>query len=314
MNTRFYKGINLGGWLSQCNYEEKHIDSFIKESDIQTIASWGFDHVRIPVDYNVLEDENGNYKENGFKIIEKALLWCRKYKLNTIIDLHKTAGYSFDKYHNESGFFGNEQLHERFFSLWEQLAKRFGNFYKTTAFELLNEVDDEKDMIVWNKISKMCIERIRKYAPNTIILYGSHHKNSVLAVKDLEKPYDENIIYNFHCYEPLKFTHQGAYWVDEIEKDKRISYVESGCNTEYFEKLFQSAIETAKNNNTSLYCGEYGVIDIVSPEDTILWLRDINTVFEKYRIPRCLWNYKSLDFGISEKRFDKYRNELLKYI
>ena len=29
----FYKGINLGGWLSQCDYSEEHMDSFISEKD-----------------------------------------------------------------------------------------------------------------------------------------------------------------------------------------------------------------------------------------------------------------------------------------
>ena len=57
----FVKGINLGGWISQfAKYDEHHFDTFIVKSDIEYIASLGFDHVRVPVDYNVLEDEDGN--------------------------------------------------------------------------------------------------------------------------------------------------------------------------------------------------------------------------------------------------------------
>ncbi len=52
--------------------------------------------------------------------------------------------------------------------------------------------------------------------------------------------------------------------------------------------IFVSAIEKAKENNTLLYCGEYGVIDLVSPEDTVKWYKTINTFFEKYSISRCL--------------------------
>ena len=29
----FYKGVNFGGWLSQCNYEKEHLDTFITEND-----------------------------------------------------------------------------------------------------------------------------------------------------------------------------------------------------------------------------------------------------------------------------------------
>lgn len=88
--TGYRKGVNLGGWLSQCCHTKEHYDSFITEDDIKVISGWMTDHVRLPIDYNLLEDENGNFKEDG---------------LNIIIDLHKTAGFSFDKGENESGFF-----------------------------------------------------------------------------------------------------------------------------------------------------------------------------------------------------------------
>ena len=53
----FQKGVNLGGWISQFKeYDLNHFSSFITEKDISDIASLGFDHVRVPVDYNVLED------------------------------------------------------------------------------------------------------------------------------------------------------------------------------------------------------------------------------------------------------------------
>ena len=37
------KGVNLGGWLSQCSGETEHLDTFIREEDIARIASWGMD-------------------------------------------------------------------------------------------------------------------------------------------------------------------------------------------------------------------------------------------------------------------------------
>ena len=63
----FQKGINLGGWISQYSvFDEEHFKTFITEEDIHTIAELGFDHVRVPVDYSVLEDEEGNFLESGF--------------------------------------------------------------------------------------------------------------------------------------------------------------------------------------------------------------------------------------------------------
>ncbi len=311
----FYKGINLGGWYSQCDYSEERLDGFIAEADFAKIASWGLDHVRIPFDYNILENDDGSYIERGFQRIDSTLQLCRKYGLNAVLDLHKTAGFSFDSYgESESGFFEREDLQERFYRLWEQLSARFGKLSDSVAFELLNEVTDKEYITEWNRISNTCIHRIREYAPDTIILVGSYWNNSVTAVSDLDAPYDDKVVYNFHCYDPLKFTHQGAYWTDMINKDERFSFDESNIDAEYFEQLFSYAIEAAKRNNTSLYCGEYGVINIISPEDSVKWYKCINSVFEKYGIARSAWSYKEMDFGISDSHLEIVRDELLKYL
>lgn len=311
----FHKGINFGGWLSQCDYSKERLDNFITEDDFRKVSEWGADHVRIPVDYNIFENDDGTYKSDGFERVEKAVQLCRKYGLNAVIDLHKTAGFSFDNYgENESGFFESAELQERFYRLWEQLAMRFSDYEDNVAFELLNEITDRDFIDEWNRISLECIKHIRKYAPKNLILVGSYWNNSAEAVKDLAPPADDRIVYNMHCYDPIKFTHQGAYWTDMINKDDRFSFEEAEITPALFEKLFMSAIEKADKYGVSLYCGEYGVIDICSPEDTVKWFRCINSVFEKYGISRCAWSYKGMDFGFTDNRLDSVRNELLKYI
>ena len=50
----YEKGVNLGGWFSQCDYTEERYQNFIREEDFAVIKSWGLDHVRVPVDYNLL--------------------------------------------------------------------------------------------------------------------------------------------------------------------------------------------------------------------------------------------------------------------
>lgn len=313
-NRGFYKGINLGGWLSQCDYSEDRLHNFITEADFEKIAGWGVDHVRIPVDYNVLEENDGVYKQEGFALIENALKLCEKYHLNCVLDLHKTAGFSFDKGEREEGFFYSEQLQQRFLKLWEEIARRFGGYSDRVAFELLNEITDKEYIGVWNSLCAECIKRIRAIAPDTLILVGSYWNNSPEAVKDLTAPYDDKVVYNMHCYDPLKFTHQGAYWTDLINPEERIAFDEMDITEELFERIFAGALSKAKEHNTSLYCGEYGVIDCCTPEDTLKWFKTINRVFEKYGISRSAWCYKGMDFGISDSRLDGIRDELLKYL
>ena len=86
----FQKGVNLGGWISQfAKYDKTHFDTFITEKDIAYIAGLGFDHVRVPVDYNVLEDESGEPIESGFMYLKNCCKWCRKNNLHMLIDLHE---------------------------------------------------------------------------------------------------------------------------------------------------------------------------------------------------------------------------------
>lgn len=301
----FYKGVNLGGWMSQCDYSLERLDGFITEKDLDVIASWGADHVRLPVDYDVAE-----LMDDGIARIRRAVDMAKRSGLSVMIDLHKAPGYSFDAGEQEAGFFGNREYQERFLNLWERIAEEFGGD-DNVAFDLLNEIDDETHLPAWKKISAECISRIRRYAPKTPVVIGSYNYNDVRAVRDLDAPADEFVAYSFHCYEPHDFTHQGAYWDPSLDIEKRIAFRDSGTTEEMFEKLFEPALAKAAEYGTDLYCGEYGVIDIVSPEDALEWYKVINRVFERHGISRTAWSYKEMDFGISDARMDGVRDELI---
>ena len=335
--TGYQKGVDLGGWFSQCDHSEQRYDTFITEADFAVIRGWGCDHVRLPIDYELLEDRDGAPRESGYLRLEKAVGWARKNGLNMILDLHKTAGFSFDPGEQEGGFFGNGKYQERFCALWERIAQRFAKDEDMLAFELLNEVTEKAYGPVWNRIALECIRRIRAYAPKTKILIGGYWHNSAVAVKDLPLPYDENVVYNFHCYEPLIFTHQGAYWMPPMETSFRIpvtaTYGEMAAasrrylngsqaglealpadghlDSAFFEAFFAEAVSVAEERDVPLYCGEYGVIDKASPEDALVWYRAIHAAFEKYGIGRAAWSYRQMDFGLSDPRMDGVRAELL---
>ena len=309
----FYRGVNVGGWFSQCDYSKERLDHFIEEKDFDVMAGWGLDHVRIPMDYNVLEEADGALSREGFDRISRAVGWCQARGLKVVLDLHKTAGYSFDADEHEGGFFHSEAYQERFYRLWEGLAERF-NDPDRIAFELLNEVTDPSVIGEWNRIAAECIRRIRWIAPRSLILVGSYWNNSPLAVKDLDQPADDRVIYNFHCYDPLNFTHQGATWVPQLDISKRVSFEEAEITPALFEELFESAIRTAEERGAALYCGEYGVIEEATPEDTVKWYRTIHEVFERHEIARSAWSYREMNFGLSDARLDGVREELVRYL
>ena len=339
----FRKGVNLGGWISQfAEYDEAHFDTFITKDDIAAIAGLGFDHLRVPVDYNVLEDEEGRCLESGFRRLEDCRLWCEEYGLNMLIDLHECFGYSFDplkKDMDRKKFFYDEALQERFLKLWGEIARRFRDHQDQVAFEPLNEVVLVEVADAWNAVAGRFIRMMRNIVPDAWLIIGGVCYNNVLSVPLLDLPLDDRIVYNFHCYEPMIFTHQGAYWVDGMPSDFRIGYPktlreyrEAGGTLDadlggavykegireigegFFEDIFAPAIEKAEKDNVPLYCGEYGVIDLAAGEDKLRWLRDIHSVFQKYGIGRALWNYKEKDFGMQDDKFADIRDRFIEIL
>ena len=82
----------------------------------------------------------------------------------------------------------------------------------------------------------------------------------------------------------------------------------------YFENNFAQAIAVAEERGAYLYCGEYGVIENATVEDTVEWYRLISEVYNKHGVGRAAWSYKEMNFGLSDARLDSVRNELVKYL
>ena len=335
-------GVNLGGWLSQADgTTEEYFNTFITEDDIRAIAQMGMDHVRLPVDYNWIETDDGEVIEAGYRHIDDCVRWCRAAGLNLLIDLHKAFGYTFDPLEANADreiFFHDEGLQARFYALWRRIAKRYAS-HDFVAFELLNEVISPSVVKAWNAIANRAIAAIREFAPRAWVVVGGVCYNNVKSVPLLDPPADDRVVYNFHCYEPMIFTHQKAYWVENMPRDLEVVYPDdlerykalskqlsfdlagaiegqpvTALGPDFFEALFAPAIEAAGRNDAPLYCGEYGVIDQAPVDSALRWLKDINAVFERHGIGRALWNYKRKDFGLVDPHYDGAREQLIDII
>ena len=121
--------MGLGGWMLQEGYmlhlsnlgqqykiKEKIIDVVGKEKanyfydqwllnhttkqDIDSLAAWGFNSVRLPMHYNLytlpVEEEpvigQQTWIEKGFTLTDSLLSWCKANKLYLILDLHAAPG------------------------------------------------------------------------------------------------------------------------------------------------------------------------------------------------------------------------------
>ncbi|MDR2558810.1 MAG: glycoside hydrolase family 5 protein [Oscillospiraceae bacterium] len=335
---KYRAGINLGGWISQCReMTPEHIASFIKKENIGQIAAWGLDHVRLPFDYPVLEDD-GNpfvYKENGFAVIDKLIAWCREFNLGLVLDMHKAPGYSFGNYKTENALFTDETTLNRFVSLWCGFAERYKNEGDNVIFELLNEIVDPHGD-TWNKIARKAIEGIRGVDADRHILLGGPHYNSAAGLETLEIYSDERILYNFHFYEPFLFTHQRARWTSlkdtgivqpypgnvagiDILKEQAPDHLgsmtaETVFDFAFLEERLAPAIKFMNKTGKRLYCGEYGAIALAGTENRVNYLQDKNALFDKYKISRAYWNYKGLDYSSIDENGEAVSPELVRAI
>ncbi len=158
------KGMGLGGWVEQEGYMlqtsafanspteiknkiigligEANTESFyqawyknfLNKKDIDKLAEWGFNSIRLPMHYNLLTPTNqpGVYTESGFAMIDSLLAWCKGNQMYLILDLHCAPGGQSDD--NTSDYqsgvpslWESEQNKTRTIDLWKKLAERYVN-------------------------------------------------------------------------------------------------------------------------------------------------------------------------------------------
>ena len=212
LSDGYQAGINLGSWISQYSRQTPEFDTRVTAKDVDQIASWGMDHVRLPVDYDFFEDpaKPGEYREERLEYIDRTIGWAKKAGLNLILDLHAAPGYKFQNV-GKNELFSNPAMQGRFLDIWSTFARRYRGEGEAVLFELLNEVV-EATPEQWNSLAAEAVEQIRAIDPNRWVVIGGRNYNSVGALKDIRILEDPRIVYTFHFYEPILFTHQNAGW------------------------------------------------------------------------------------------------------
>lgn len=344
--TNFVNGVNLGGWLSQYReYSHDHFRTFITEPDIQRIASWGLDHVRLPVDSPVLEDDKapGVPLERGYGYIDECIRWCEAAGLGVILDIHHAPGFSFThdleaETKSLNTLFEDPGNQERFINLWEGLVRRYHDAPVPIIFELLNEVVLPQNE-PWNALVRRTVPALRAIAPECVIMIGGNHNNAVAGLTGLVEFDDPKIVYTFHFYEPLLFTHQNAPWsaaprewkekpsypgdfpaleaflaTAPQHREEHGRFVGRSDDRELLLEMLQPALDFAARTGRELYCGEFGVAEWVDPESRANWYRDFMGLLREHHIGRAPWSYKQMDFGLVDAGGNVVDEEVLRIV
>jgi endoglucanase len=319
----FRRGSNLGGWLSQANVlDEEHLASFYRREHIARLAAAGADHLRLPVDYELIEEPEPPHRlrEQGMKWVEQAIEWAWAEGLGVTLDLHKCAGMSFFT-PETNGLWEDAGLQRRFAGLWRQLAEHFRDApHDRLALELLNEPTAE-DNLLWSDVAAQALAAIREVDPRRWVVIGSNSWNVPSTFPDLHDFRDPRVAYAVHWYEPFIFTHQKAPWCEWLktldltvdypsqlpdlssrqselpspaEREQLMLFSEAKLGYERMERWFAPVAEFAERTGAPIYCTEFGCWDPAPPQSQLDWFRDSITLFEAHNVAWAQWEYSCL--------------------
>ena len=112
------------------------------EDDFRWIADWGFDFVRLPLDYRCWTDAAEPYKlkEKVLAEIDQAVEFGRKHKVHVNVNLHRAPGYCVNPPAEKLSLWTDEEAQKQFDFQWASFAKRYKGIPSTqVSFDLLNE-------------------------------------------------------------------------------------------------------------------------------------------------------------------------------
>lgn len=249
------RGIGLGGWMLQEGYmlrvngrgQQQHairaaLDSLVgpkrtaefydawlanhtRKIDIDSMKSWGFNSVRLPIHYNLftlpVEQEpvqgQNTWIEKGFQLTDHLLAWCKANHMYLILDLHATPGGQgndvniSDRDPTKPSLWESEGNKQKTIALWRRLAARYAGEPWIGAYDIINEpnmgfsdpVNDkngtkEQKNEPLRKLMTEITAAIREVdKKHIIIIEGNGWGNNYNGVLP---PWDNNMVLSFHKY------------------------------------------------------------------------------------------------------------------
>ena len=254
-NNFILKGINLGGWMlqepymfeftgaadSQHEFKEKLVEfigqentdafynlwleNFITQADIDALASYGFNSVRLPMHYNLftlpIEQEpvsgQNTWLDTGFNLVDNLLDWCEQNNMYLILDLHAApGGQGFGSDINDynstlPSLWESDENKNKTIALWGRLADRYKDEPWIGGYDLLNETHWDLGENELRDFYVDVTQEIRQHDQNHVIfIEGNGYANDFSG---LTPPWDDNMAYSFHKYWSYNDSLEWVTWM-----------------------------------------------------------------------------------------------------
>lgn len=311
------RGLNISHWFAQSHsgYGADHLKHFLSREDMTRIAAAGFRHVRIGIEPAVAA------RPEALDKLMAAVASLDAAGLAVVVDLHAND--------EDKRSLRSETGRSAIAGVWRALA---GRLARTDPERVFLEVMNEPFPLAgaeWWRHQDALIGVIRAAAPRHTIVANAGGWSGIDDLVAMQPVSDANVVYTFHWYAPLLFTHQGATWTWPVAR--RVGPVEwpmpaassevagaarSARDDEASVALRHSialgefaadftARQVAKveawrrrHGDVPVYAGEFGVYAAVAPRPAALaWIEEVRGVFERSRIGWAYWD-SSPSFGL----------------
>ena len=264
------KITDLIGAKNTAEFYEVYKSNGITKKDIDSLAAWGFNSIRLPMHYNLytlpIEQETvagqNTWLDEGFKMTDDLLNWCATNKIYLILDLHAAPGGQgndsniSDYDTTKPSLWQSVANQDKMVALWKKLALRYKDSPWIGGYDIINEPNwnftgtnqngcDEMSNSPLRALEIRVTNAIREVDTNhLIIIEGNCWGNNYNGIFPL---WDENMALSFHKY----WNHNDTASIQKM-LDYRAQYNvpiwmgESGENSNVW---FQEAISLVESNN-----------------------------------------------------------------
>ncbi|MFT3922301.1 MAG: cellulase family glycosylhydrolase [Myxococcales bacterium] len=183
------------------------------EDDFARISQWGMNAVRFYLNYQLLEDDPApgttglprRYKKSGWDWIDKNIEWARAHGVYLVLNVHVPQG-GYQSTGGGTELWTNVNTQQRLIDMWAAIARRYRNEPTIAGYDILNEATPANPAD-WPNLAQRIVNAIRVEDPlHVIVVERAINGGSFFMVQD------DNILYQFHFYSPIEYTHQFADW------------------------------------------------------------------------------------------------------
>ena len=205
--------VDLMGETNTEVFFDKWRENHFTQRDVDSLAAWGFNSIRIPMHYNLftlpIEEEavpgENTWIETGFELIDDVLEWAAPHDIYVILDMHAApggqgAGSEINDYDpSKPSLWESQENRDKLVALWTRIADRYKDNEWIGGYDLINETHwDLPGNALLREVFEDITVGIRSVDPNHIIfIEGNSYANDHSG---LTPPWDNNMVYSFHKY------------------------------------------------------------------------------------------------------------------